>query len=476
MDISDRDRVVDCPQSKLVGLTRRRSTLHVTARHPHHQAIRIVIATWLVGHAAILERCTSHFGCPDDQCLFQQAPLFKVCQQARDRLIHFSRVSRHATSHVAMIIPAVRTNLHPVNQQRVAHATFCQSASQQALAPKAGGDRIIQSIQSFCLFCLGREVDKFRRFRLHPKGKFISSDPRFQFTIRGTIFKVFSVQRLEQVQFLSLLLTRQSARPGQIQDRCTLAAQQRPLVGGRQVAIAPDSGTIHRSTTRVLDHRVGGHVLVLRSQPIADPGTDRWMARKLAAGCHRKGRGAVILIVCLDPVNKGQVVDVLCEMWIQFRHETPGFTMLFEAILAADTDVGKRQPTLQLTRYVRDMWQRFAMQLVQLGLVLKRLNLADPSLHEQEDAAFSLARQMLLPGSQRIDRQTHLGCQLVRHQGTQRHRPDAVVDATEKLTSRIHVCCCPIHDSFPSPRKEIRWCYRAHGRCQPSLSCGHPGR
>ncbi len=118
----------DAAQADFIRLAYDRAGLHASAREPHREAMRIVIAPV----TALRHREASKLRAPDNQCRIEQASLFQVLQQSCDRLV------RHA-AHFLVIADQILVCI-PLDGDRAAagieldktHTALHQTASEQA--------------------------------------------------------------------------------------------------------------------------------------------------------------------------------------------------------------------------------------------------------------------------------------------------------------------------------------------------------
>ena len=87
----------------LIGRAVGESGLHATARHPHRESVRIVIATVAVlGH-----RGSSKLATPDDQRFLEHSTVFQVGNQGGDAGIDLASVIAVRRFEVPMLIPLI---------------------------------------------------------------------------------------------------------------------------------------------------------------------------------------------------------------------------------------------------------------------------------------------------------------------------------------------------------------------------------
>ena len=242
------------------------------------------------------------------------------------------------------------------------------------------------------------------------------------------------VEPHEFVKLPPLLGPGDAGRSIQVEDRRAVGSQQRALIGGWQIPVCPHRGPVDRRAAWILNHDVPRHVLVRAAQPVIDPRTDRGAAGELAAGGHMQGCRPVILVVCLDAVNEGQIVNVPRKIGKQFRQVATRLTVTAKVEFTTDARMGKAQPSLQLTGDVRYAGERLAVQCVQQGLVFERIHLAHAALHEQEDAVPGLPPEMRLENRQRIAA-TAIGASLFGKQPTQGQTTQAIERPAEEFAT-----------------------------------------
>ena len=163
---------------------------------------------------------------------------------------------------------------------------------------------------------------------------------------------------------------------------------------GGKIAICPDRRPIDRSASRILNDDITRHVLIEAPEAVLNPGPDRRASRKLAPGVDVVGGGAVVLIVRLDPVNEGQIIDVVGQMGEKLGEVATGLSVALKLKLAADTHVGKTQTALEFPMDIRGFREGFAVEFPQSRSVLEGIHLAHAALHEEENALFCFSGKM----------------------------------------------------------------------------------
>ena len=109
--------------------------------------------------------------------------------------------------------------------------------------------------------------------------------------------------------------------------------------------------------------------------------------------------------------------------------------MLFELEWAADNRVRKRETSLEFAGEVGDSVERFAVKLVEQRFVLKRIDLAHSSLHEQEDAMLGPPRDVRRLAGKGIG-QVSVGAGLLGCKAGECQRTQAVPRSCKKIAAR----------------------------------------
>ena len=119
----------------------------------------------------------------------------------------------HASFDIPMIVPAVRSDLHAVDQHGVTNTALRHSSRKQALATKRGCFGLVQPIEFSNVFGFIGQVDQFRSTRLHTKRQFVSFDSGFQWIGNRERVAMAFIQPLELVKFPPLLMNGNSLWP-----------------------------------------------------------------------------------------------------------------------------------------------------------------------------------------------------------------------------------------------------------------------
>ncbi len=172
-------------------------------------------------------------------------------------------------------------------------------------------------------------------------------------------------------------------------------AQRRAVVDGGQKSgtVIIDPAMSQRGTNR----DEGRQVIVLGPQPVANPRAHARSNERVAAGMQLEQRPAMPGIRAVHAVEKAQVVDALTHMRKQLTH--PGSRL---AVLPKLPGAGQQVSRIRGHHAGFVERQRLAMIARQERLVVERVDLRRPTVHEQEDDPLGTRREMRRANRQRI--------------------------------------------------------------------------
>ena len=143
MQALDVEAVLDGGAAEFVGLADAGAALDAAARHPHREAVGVVVAAGPLG--VLGGRLAAELAAPDDQRLVEQAAPLQVLEQAGDRLVGVAGVLGVVRDEVAVGVPVVVV----VGAARVdldePDAALDQPPGDQALAAEVGRARLVDA-------------------------------------------------------------------------------------------------------------------------------------------------------------------------------------------------------------------------------------------------------------------------------------------------------------------------------------------
>ena len=114
MQVVDMNPVFDRMEPEVVRLADGLPAFDAAARHPYRETLPMMIASassLLARHAVFHQGRAPKLAAPNDECVLEQPPLFKVLDQRRCRTVDDVTVVLDALDQVAVVVPA------PVNQE-----------------------------------------------------------------------------------------------------------------------------------------------------------------------------------------------------------------------------------------------------------------------------------------------------------------------------------------------------------------------
>ena len=105
----------------------------------------------------------------------------------------------------------------------------------------------------------------------------------------------------------------------QIQHGRPLGAESGALIHRRQPGRLPVGDAVDRQSLGVVQHHVGGQVLILGSQPVGDPGAHRGTGGDRASRLHEEDGGLVVEVGPVHGADQGDIVHAVRQMGHQLR-------------------------------------------------------------------------------------------------------------------------------------------------------------
>ena len=195
--------------------------------------------------------------------------------------------------------------------------------------------------------------------------------------------------------------------------------EDRSLIRRGQEAAVEAIDAPRRDQTAVQDHETG-QILALASQSITDPGTMTRPPLQAAAGMHEVVGGRVLGEVRDHRPDDRQVVDALADMRKQVADRDAALAVVPEFPGAAEhvADI------VELRRMGLDL-DRLPVLAVETRLGIKRVHLRWPAVHEQEDHARRLGREVRRLGRERVRRRASMRRDCFRRRVADRRRKPA---------------------------------------------------
>ena len=438
MQAPDVERFLDGGGAEFVGLSDADTALDAAAGHPHGEAVAVVVAAGALGVLGC--RLAAELTPPNDERLVEQPALIEILQQCGDRLVGVAGVVVVIFFQVTVGVPVGVVVVSAGVNLDEAHTALDEPPGEQALAAEVVGAVVAKAVQFPDVFRFAVEVSRLGRAHLHLVGQLVAGDAGRQRGVVRAFAEVLSVVLVQLVDDHPLLFAAHVAGVLQIEDWRPAGVHDHALIGRRHVAAGPVLGTADRAAGAVQHHDVAGEALVHRAEAVVDPRAHRGPAAQDAAGVHHEHRRAVNRRVGGHRVEERNLVHVPGDVREKAAHPLAALAVLHEVPLwphdAAQVFFAATPEGLHLNR--------LAVERIQLRLVVERVHVAWPAVHEQENHALGLARQRRIPWRQRIaPRRLAVGGNglavdeaVPGHQPGQRQRREAAAHLVHELTAR----------------------------------------
>ena len=254
-----------------------------------------------------------------------------------------------------------------------------EAARHQALTPEGLGDLLVEAVELLRGLGLGRGVDRLGGAALHAVGELVGRDAGRELRVAGVPGHVHLVEPGQGVEPGPLLLDADALGGLQVDDGVADGAEQRALVGGGHEAGAPVVGAAEGAAAVVVHDHERGQARALRPQAVGDPRADGGEPHPDLAALHLVGRLDVVVRPAVQRPDERHLVDLLREVREDLGHVEAALAVPVELERARHQRAGMALP------HDDRLGHRLARVLRQRGLVVERVDLADPAAHEQRD-------------------------------------------------------------------------------------------
>ena len=237
---------------------------------------------------------------------------------------------------------------------------------------------------------LRADIEDVGGFGLHAEGDFHTLDGRLQLGGLTELFDLHLVQLAQQIELAALLREAQL----RISERLNLllgirlgGGDEGALINRREERRAPTAGpAVSSGQGRKNDE--AGQILVFRAEAVGDPRAHRRASDAAIAGVHHEDRRAVIGDIGDHRANLAEFVDDAAHLGEDLAHFVavlpvlgPGEGRLHQI---AGGELGAR----------RLIGERLAVPLVELGLVIERIDGGQAAGEEHEDDVLGLGGEV----------------------------------------------------------------------------------
>lgn len=415
MKIVDLALVFDRAVSPFIGCAIDRAPLDTTARHPHGERERVVIAT--IG--SLGERRSTELSSPDHEGRIEESSLLKIFEQCGDGLVDGQGVFGVPLFEIAVLIPAIMTDTR-AGQFDEPHAAFHEPASHQAFLTEDACrfEGMIESIHAARGLGFLRHVADFGNRGLHPKREFIVRDGRFDGILPTVGLECLAIQASEEVEFFALQIERGLERPD-VGKTLLLGLEDGTLVGRGEESIAEAIESAGWDQASV-ENDEAGEILALASQTVGDPGSHARPSLQGMSGVEKIVGRSVLGKLGGHRADDRELVGVPSDLREQAADFDPALTVLGKLPRGPH----HRPIVVELSgSYLKELGGIATMILREQRLGIEGIDLGHSAIHVEEDDAAGLGSKMRRGARIGSERAAAL---LVGEQRHQRDGPEAV--------------------------------------------------
>ena len=346
---------------------------------------------------------------------------------------------------IRVLVPARIRRVVAIRHLHEAHARLAQPPRHETLPPEIIRVLLSDAVERKRRRRFRRDVQYARRIVLHPPRQFVRVNHRLQLTVTRLTNRLLRVHRLNQIE-LPPLRHRVEARVADIANaqllrRLPRRADGRALIDRREEGIAEIPRTAipqrrcHRDEAR--------QVCVLRAQPVIHPRAHARAHERRGAAMQEERRRSMRHALGVQRMDETQIIHMPRHLGKEFAHPASAVPVLTKLprrlhhALVRAAIAGVRHRARIIER------QLLPVVLFQAWLVIERVDLTRPALHEEEDDALGPRREMRCPRRQRIHphriRRRHARERQIAKPARQRLQrlPAAQLRWCEK---RVHLC------------------------------------
>ena len=397
MKVVDVDAVFHGREAELVGGAVDRAPLHAAAGHPHREAVGIVVAARLP--FSLAERHPAELPSPDDERRVEEAALFEVGEQRRDRLVGLAGMPAMVFFDTLVGVPRLLEVATTGVELHEAHAAFDETPRDQAVAAKLCRRLLIDAVGLERRRRLLAEVDRRRRLRLHPVGELVAGRTGRELRAAGAASHVLVVEGGEEIELPALAVAAEVDRHGEIEDRIADGAKERPLKTCRHEATRPVWLPADRAAALVEEDDIARHVLVFGAEAVDNPAAQRRPTDERLAGVHLHERRAVGMGVGVAGADHRHLVGMLAHLREEVGDRDPALPTGLERP-AGRGELAHRAAAGIDELHLRG--DRLAGIFLERRLRVEGVDVARCAVHEEEDHALHRHGLMRRPRSERI--------------------------------------------------------------------------
>ena len=382
-------------EAEFVGGAMRDARLDAAAGQPHRKRIGMVVAAPRPPqHSTRLHhRRPPELSTPHHQRAVEHPPLLEIGHQRGRAAVGLPRLIAHIPRHVGMGIPAL------VIDRDKPHPPLHEAAGDQTGSGKARLLRLaaIERERFGRFLC---QIHQLRCRGLQPVGHLIAGDPGGDLRI-SIGRQPAAVEPADQIDRVGRQLAIGTGRRSHVENRIAGVAEAGAGVIARQKSARPCSRSAADAAGGVHHHK-GGQIAALAPEAIRGPGADRGAARLGEAAVHENLRRGMVELIGAAALDDRDLIHHRRQLRQHLRDLGPRVAVLGKLELRRQhCGIGADKGIPLAADYFRR--NRLPLNLDQLRLVIKELQLRRGPRHEELDHRLRLRRKVGRLGRQRRD-------------------------------------------------------------------------
>ena len=278
------------------------------------------------------------------------------------------------------------------------HAALDHPSRQQAAAAELLGLLVVHPVEFLRRLGFLREVHGLGRVELHLGSEFVARDARSEVRVIRAWRLVLGVVFAQRVEHAALHRRGHSVRALQIKNGIACGAQHGALIARGHVAAGPIFCAADRPADRIEHHSKAGQILACAAEAVVHPRAETRAAGKDFPRVHLQHRRTVDRRVGGHRMDEPDIVHARREVREKIAHMLAALPVLLELPLRSD-----HAALVPFSAAAKGLHiNRLPVERVERGLVVKRVHLARPAIHEEENDALRLRREVRLLRRERI--------------------------------------------------------------------------
>ena len=273
-----------------------------------------------------------------------------------------------------------------VDELDESHIALNQTAGNHALPAEALRVAALQAVKLVSGVGFLREVEGLGCGGLHARGGLKGLNTGAQVRVVLATLEVLAIEKLKQAEFVALLIGGGGAAM-HVGDRFVAGNDARALMHDGQKVRAPHLLAGIRQPGR--DDHERRQVGVVRAEPVADPRANARALEGIRPAVQTDGGAKVIVVDVLHRSDQADVIHHAADLREKIAHLRAALAVFFE------TPIGRLIKAFALLHGL-------IVVSGEIRLGIKRVHVADAAIHEHEDHALGLGREVRLLGRERI--------------------------------------------------------------------------